>query len=115
MKKELSKKVVEVLEQFDFSVCSNNQQGNEMVAELEWFSNAGEDFIAVIFHNGTKKGFIDAFAEYANDFDPDEHAESWLEYRGKGCCPSSVRELMDDADDIKKHLEETAEALRKIA
>lgn len=115
MRKELSKKVVEVLEQFDFSVCSNNQQGDEMVAELEWYSNAGEDFIVTVFHNGTKKSFVDAFAECAEDFDPDEHAEMWIEHRGEGGCPSSIRELIEDADDIKKHLEETAEALRKIA
>jgi len=115
MRKELAKKVIEVLENADFRVCSNEEQDGEMVAELEWYSDAGEDFIAVIWHKGNKQSFIDAFIEYANDFDADEHAEMWVEHRGEGGCPSSIRALIEDADGIKKHLEETANALRRIA
>ncbi len=115
MRKELAKKIIEVLENADFRVCSNEEQNGEMVAELEWFSDAGEDVIVTIWHKGTKQSFIDAFIEYANDFDPDEHAEMWVEYRGEGGCPSSIRALIDDADGIKKHLKETADALRKVA
>ena len=115
MRKELAKKIIETLEKFDFSVCSNEEQNGEMVAELEWYSEAGEDVVVTIWHKGTKQSFIDAFIEYAYDFDPDEHAEMWGEYRGEGGCPSSIRELIDDADGIKKHLEETGDALRKVA
>lgn len=115
MRKELAKKVIEVLENADFNILSNEEQNGEMVTELEWYSGEGEDFIAVIWHKGTKKSFVDAFIEYANDFDADEHAEMWVEYRGKGGCPSSIRALIEDADGIKKHLEETADALRRVA
>jgi len=115
MRKELAKKIIEVLENADFRVCSNEEQNGEMVAELEWFSDAGEDVIVTIWNKGTKQSFIDAFIEYTNDFDPDEHAEMWVNHRGEGGCPSSIRALIDDADGIKKHLEETADALRKVA
>lgn len=115
MRKKLAKKIIEVLENNDFSILSNEEQNGEMVAELEWYSGEGEDVIVVIWHKGTKQSFIDAFIEYANDFDPDEHAEMWVNYRGEGGCPSSIRALIDDADGIKKHLKETSDALRKAA
>ena len=115
MRKQLAKRIIDILENADFNILSNEEQRGEMVAELEWYSDAGEDFIVTIWHKGTKKSFVDAFIEYANDFDADKHAEMWVEYRGKGGCPSSIRALIEDADGIKKHLEETADALRRIA
>lgn len=57
--------------------------------------------------------FIKEVEEYANGFDADEHAEMWIESRGKGGCPSSIRELINDADAIQEMLDELAEALRK--
>ena len=51
--------------------------------------------------------------EYAYDFDPDEHAEMWVESRGKRGVPDSIRTLIDDADAIKEMAFELADALRK--
>ena len=38
---------------------------------------------------------------YVDDFDIDEHVEGWIPERGKGGCPSSIRELSADAEVIK--------------
>ena len=51
--------------------------------------------------------------EYAYDFDPEEHAEMWVESRGKRGVPDSIRTLIDDADAIKEMAFELADALRK--
>jgi len=115
MKKTLANSIIDVLDDMDIRHISTEEQRGELITELEWYSDAGEDIIIDLWHKGNKKSFADAFAEYAEDFDPDEHAEMWIEFRGKGGCPSSIRELLDDADGIKKHLEDTAEALRKVA
>ena len=60
------------------------------------------------------ENFPESVYEYAHDFDADEHAEMWLGHRGEGGCPSSVRELIDDADAIKEMLEELADKLIEV-
>ena len=113
--KKLNEKIIDALEAHDFAVCSNEEQGEEYAAELETYSPAGEDVIVVIWHDGTIAGFKRAFREYANGFDADEHAESWIEHRGENGCPSSIRALIEDADAIQQMLNDMADALEKIA
>lgn len=55
--------------------------------------------------------FPDSVREYANDFDPDEHAEMWIEGRGRNGVPESVKELIEDAYAIKQMIYELADAL----
>lgn len=109
---ELSKKITDILDNQDFYIISVEQQNGEYIAELKTYSPEGEEVIIDIWFNGTNKDFIDKFDEYADDFDPDEHAERWIEHRGEGGCPSSIRALIDDADAIKRILTETAAKLR---
>lgn len=77
---------------------------------LESWSPAGEDICFDI----EGKDIPAEVAEYAEDFDPDEHAEMWVEHRGKGGCPSTIRELVDDADAIKEMLKTLADALATV-
>ena len=42
--------------------------------------------------------------EYAEDFDPDDHIKVYLGMLGKNGVPDSVRDLLQDADDIKEML-----------
>lgn len=115
MRKQLAKRIIDILENADFNILSNEKQNGEMVAELEYYSDAGEDFIMTVWHGGDMKSFVDAFNAYAIDFDPDDHAEMWVNCRGKvDGVPSSIRTLIDDADSIKEHLENTAFKLRKL-
>ena len=109
--KKLSKRIIGILEDNDFGVCSIDEQGGEYCAEIETYSPAGEDVIVSLWYDGTSKDFVRAFVEYADDFDPDEHAEMWVDHRGEGGCPSSIRELIDDADAIKNTLMRVAEKL----
>ncbi len=77
---------------------------------LEQFSPAGEDF----FFYADKKRFAESIREYAEDFDPDEHAAMWIENMKtvKGV-PQSIRTLIDDADAIKEMLTELSEQINK--
>ena len=113
--KSLNNDIMDILENNDISVLSIEKQGKDYVSELEWYSPAGEDVIIVVWFDGTNGGFVDGFTKYAFDFDPDEHAEGWVEYRGKGGCPSSIRELIEDADAINEMLEDVAIKLNAIA
>lgn len=109
--KTLNKKIIDRLEKNDFRICGIYEQDGEFFVELETYSPAGEDFIATIWYDGTSKDFINAFYEYAIGFDPDEHAEFWVESRGKNGVPESIRELIEDADAINDILMKTAAEL----
>ncbi|MCR2050922.1 hypothetical protein NSB25_27250 [Acetatifactor muris] len=71
--------------------------------ELEKYSPAGEDFSIIIdFDMDDPVGsFLDNLKEYSDDFDVDEHVERWMPERGKDGCPSSIKDLVEDAEDIK--------------
>lgn len=109
---KLAKGIIDVLESRDIRIISTEKQQEEYITELEFWSDAGEDFIITLWHDRTKKSFVDAFISYAIDFDPDEHAEMYVEHRGTRGIPDSIRALINDADSIKEFLEETATALR---
>lgn len=78
---------------------------------IENYSPAGED---LVFYIDIEESFVDGVKRLAADFDPDEHVELWIEGRGKNGVPSSVRELVEDADKIKQMLQELADALEKM-
>lgn len=80
--------------------------------ELEKYSPAGEDFSFSIAGR-EETDVVKQVREYAYEFDPDEHAEMWVESRGKRGVPDSIRTLIDDADAIKEMLFELADALRE--
>ena len=112
--KNLCERIVNVLEENEFKVCSVDKQDREYVSELEWFSPAGEDVLIEIFFDGTDCGFVSAFRENADNYDPDEHAEMWIEHRGTRGIPSSIRELIDDADAIGAKLNSVSVALENL-
>lgn len=88
-------------------------QNNRTYAEMEKYSPAGEDFSMVIDFDKEDQAdtFVQDLREYWNNFDVDEHVEMWLPSRGKGGCPSSVRELVEDAEAIEEMIEELLDAL----
>ena len=100
-------KYIDVLESLDWRVCDYTNDGR---VEIENYSPAGEDLIGCV----EVENFPEAVYEYARDFDADEHAEMWVWHRGEGGCPSSVRELIDDADAIKEMLEKLANRLMEV-
>jgi len=103
-------RILDVLERNGWNVNFSN--GRE--TDLEWFSPAGEDFCTTIYHRNKDRSFVKDFTGMANDFDPEEHAEMWIPMRGRQGTPNSVRELLDDAEAIAEHLNNTASELRQI-
>lgn len=81
--------------------------------ELEKYSLAGEDFSMIIDFDMENPidSFLENLKEYSDDFDIDEHVEMWIPERGKGGCPDSIRELVEDAEGIKEMIFELWDAL----
>lgn len=115
---ELSKRIIEVLEAHDINLCGEisertyNNDGYDV--ELETYSPEGEDVIISLIYDGTEEDFIRQFERYAEDFDADEHAEMWVNSRGKNGVPDNIRDLLEDAEWIKNTLMEIAEELNNI-
>ena len=78
--------------------------------ELEKYSPAGEDFIFQIEHNQTVEKAIENIKEYVNNFDEDEHARLWATARDVGQ-PTTLKELIQDAENIHNMLYELANNL----
>lgn len=81
--------------------------------ELEKYSPAGEDFSMIIDFDVDSpiNSFLENLKEYSEDFDIDEHVEMWIPKRGKGGCPESISELVEDAEAIKNMIFELWDAL----
>ena len=112
--KRLKKQIIDILGKNDYRFLSVEKHGEDYIAELETWSPAGEDVVIDIWFDGTNKGFIDSFRQYSLEFDPDEHAEMWVEFRGKRGVPHGIRDLIDDADAIQESLMAVSNALDMI-
>lgn len=105
--KELEQRYIDILKENDWNVSSYTEDGR---VELETYSPAGEDFSIIV----EVENFPESVREYANDFDANEHAEMWIEAREKvNGVPDSIRELIEDAEEIQEMLNELADTLAK--
>ncbi len=110
--KKVSKKIIEALEANDWSLSEVYEQDGKYYVEIENYSPAGENIIETVWFDGTSKGFVQGLEELAESFDADEHAELWVDKRGKNGVPETIRELIDDADAIQEMLNEAAEKVK---
>lgn len=106
-------------EQLDwtYTVWIEPGQNNRTYAEMGKYSPADEDFNMVIYFDKDNQveTFLTDLRDYAENFDVDEHVEMWLESRGKGGCPSTLKELLEDAIDIKAMIKELLDKLENIS
>lgn len=110
----LNEKTIAILEENDITVSERYEQDGEYYREIEFYSPEGEDVCETVWYDGTDDGFIEGFRQLADNFDADEHAEMWIDGRGKRGIPDSVRALIDDAENIKDTLLGVAEKLEGI-
>lgn len=94
---ELFEVIKEAAEKCDWGV---HEYDNEI--EFESWSPMGENYVFSV----SKDNIVDELQEYYNNYDPDEHAEEWVEARAHGVQGvPSIRDLLNDADAIDKMLE----------
>ena len=93
--KNISKELQRMLDKAEeldwfYSVYVEPSQNNRTYVEMEKYSPAGTEDLW----------------DYADNFDVDGHVEMWLPERGKGGCPSTARELVEDAEAIVEMMKE---------
>lgn len=115
-------RIIDVAEDLGWSVSFGTQtridpvtqeQVEESYAEFERYSPAGEDFGFTVFFD-MDEDITREVSSYAEDFDIDEHVEMWVQAKANGGQGiPSVRELVDDAEDIKEMLCDLAKGLEE--
>lgn len=115
---ELSKRVEELLEEYNLSLCGDiteryDEKGKYDI-ELETYSPKGENFIVSFIYDGTEEDFVKEFIDFVNDFDEEEHAAMWIQYRGTRGVPESINDLLIDAGWIKNMLLKVADRLSNL-
>lgn len=111
MKPIINKKIRQIVESAGFSIGEMAEQDNGIYVELSQFTPLGEDWFETIWFDGTSKGFCKGLRERYNEFDVDDEAEIWIERRGKHGVPSSIKDLIEDAEWKELVLEELCDKL----
>lgn len=114
---ELSKRIEEILEKHDFiynEISERYREKGQYDIDLETYSPEGEDVIVSLTYDGTEEDFIREFTNYANGFDVCEHVEMWVDSRGENGVPDNIRDLLEDAEWIKKIFMEIAKELNNL-
>ena len=99
-----NKELEDLLDTTDWNCRIYSEEDGHAYVELQKESPAGEDFIMYIYFNQSEPvtSFLEDLKEYYEDFDPEEHAEMYIDCRGQNGVPETIRELLDDADEIKE-------------
>lgn len=106
------KKLKELIEGLNWGI-ERTEQKEDYVYEISKYSKLGEDFSfsVVLSKEATLEEIIAEIKKYASDFDAEDHAEMHIENRGRGGTPTSIKSLLEDAEDIKKELEMLSDGL----
>ena len=82
---------------------------NDNDVEIGNYSPAGED---ITFSLSGDSSYAKQIIDYAEDFDEDEHVKMWINSGASGV--PSIKELVEDAEEIQKMLNELADAVRPL-
>jgi hypothetical protein len=102
--------LTEIIESQGWDVLEFETNSNgERIITFETWSNAGEELCETIWVKPWQS-FTDAFFEWADNFDPEEHVKMWA-----NCTTPRVPSLftlVEDAKDIEKIFWDLADAIR---
>ena len=108
------REIIEKAENLGWNVSFDiNGAKGDKYAEFRQYSPAGEDFGFTVFYD-TISEVPQMVAQYAYDFDIDEHIEMWVEAKQEGVAGvPSIRRLVEDAEDIQEMLDKLSYELNK--
>ena len=117
--KEIEKFLEEVEEKTDvsFTLSVNGRSAEEdgYVIEGEYWSDLGEDvLITLVIDELSTEEILHAMYIYEEDFDAEDHATELYNLHGQGGTPTSLRALLQDADEQAGKLQEIYNVMRDI-
>jgi hypothetical protein len=115
VKKFLEEVEKETLVGFSINTNGDNAKENGYIVEGEYWSNLGEDvIISLVIEKPTIKEVIEEMYEVYYNFDPEEHAAELYYSRGEYGKPTSLRELLEDADRQAERLQEIYNIMQRL-
>lgn len=111
---KLNDKIIGIVESNNFYISEITKQHDSYYVDINQYTPCGEDWWETIQFDGTDKGFIKAVKDRYNNFDVDEETEIWIESRGKNGVPSSIRDLVEDAEWKERTLGELYDQLNEL-
>lgn len=113
-KKDVEKFLEEVKEKTGISFTVSTESDGYTL-EGEFWSDLGEDCIIYLFVDElSTEEILHAMYVYQENFDAEEHAEELYNLHGQGGTPTSLRELLQDADEQAEKLQEIYNVMRDI-
>lgn len=116
MTRQIEKFLEKVEEKTDvgFSVSKNGDNG--YLIEGEYWSDLGEDvIISLVVNKLTKDEILHAMYEYQEYFDAEEHATELFNLHGAYGTPTSLKALLQDADEQQEQLIKIYETMQELA
>ena len=95
MDKIILKKQIEAIKKLGWKV-ELNRYGDEIM--IENYSPLGENLVEYL----DTKDLVGSCKNIYENYDADEHAGMWMEYRGENGVPNSITALVNDANKIKQ-------------
>ena len=101
-----------IADKFDLEV---RIQEDERYVEFEYWSDLGEDCIIPLqLEDFTLNDLFHELFNEADCFDAEEHATMLYNLHGQGGTPTSIRDLLEDADEQQKLLDDIVDEIRNI-
>ena len=114
-KKEIEKFLEEVEEKTDVSFTLSENGDSGYLIEGEYWSDLGEDcLISLVIDELSTEEILHAVYIYEEDFDAEEHAAELYNLHGQYGTPTSLRALLQDADEQAEKLQEIYNVMREI-
>ena len=110
---EFLEKVVENTVLDNYYISENGDSG--YVIELEYWSSLGEDcIIPLVIKELTITEVVEEMRRYESYFDAEEHATELFNLHGAGGTPTSMRALLEDADEQAKNISDISNVIYKL-
>lgn len=98
----------------EHEIYSHGGDADQGFEEFGYNSPCGEDFLIPLHHEDNAESLSNAFTMFANAFDPEDHAANWYNAQNDTTgVPESLKDLLEDAEHIKKVLVEAARDVEK--
>ena len=112
IKREIKKFLERVEEKTDVPFSISEQSDGTWLVEGEYWSDLGEDIIIpLVIEELTLDEIVHAMYEFEENFDAEEHATELFNLRGAHGTPSSLRALLNDADEQQAQFIKIYEAM----
>ena len=104
-----------VEEKTDIGFSVHEQHDGTWLIEGEYWSNLGEDvIIPLVVDSLDLEKITHAMYIFAENFDAEENASTWFRMNGEHGAPTSLRALLEDADEQQEQFDQLFDVMQEL-